>query len=62
MINIFYNQNVVPKLNLKVSVISVSALLIGWANEILKGPTNVNQSTPIPTDDLILFEPFKLES
>ena len=36
-----------PKLNLNVSVLSLEPLVIGCANEKLKGPTGVYQSTPI---------------
>ena len=45
-----------PKLNLNVSVWSVSALLIFWLNEKLNGPIGVNQLAERPTVDLILFE------
>ena len=45
----------VPILNLKVSVLSPSAFVNGVANEKLKGPIGVNQSTAIPVDDLILL-------
>ena len=36
----------------KVSVLSVSAFVIGWAIEKFNGPITVNQSTPKPTEDL----------
>ena len=41
--------------NLKVSVLSVSALVMGCENEKLKGPIGVSQSTANPVDDLILL-------
>ena len=44
-----------PILNLKLSSISVDSLVIGCANEKVKGPTAVNQSKPIPTELLIPF-------
>ena len=45
-----------PKLNWKVSVLSVLALVISFANEKLSGPIGVNQSIVMPVADLILFE------
>ena len=42
-------------LNLKVSVTSVSALEIVSAKVKFKGPTGVNQSSPIPVELLILL-------
>ena len=39
-------------LNLKDSVLSVSAFVIGCAIEKFNGPITVNQSTPKPTEDL----------
>jgi hypothetical protein len=46
---------VVPKLNLKDSVISFLLLVIGSDKEKFRGPFGVNQSKAIPTDDLILL-------
>ena len=40
---------------LKVSVLSLSALVIGLAKEKLKGPMGVNQSTARPVELLILL-------
>ena len=37
-------------------------LLIGCVNDALRGPIKVNQSIPIPIEDLILFVSFRLES
>ena len=51
-----------PKLNLNVSVLSVEAFETGRATEKLNGPITVNQSTPNPTDDLIVSESLKDES
>ena len=45
----------VPILNLKVSVLSLSAFVNGVANEKLKGPIGVNQSIAKPVEDLILL-------
>ena len=45
----------VPKLNLKDSVISFLPLVIGSVKEKFRGPTGVKKSTAIPTDDLILL-------
>ena len=39
-------------LNLKDSVLSVSAFVIGCAIEKFNGPITVNQSTPKQTEDL----------
>ena len=44
-----------PISNLKLSVLSVSAFVIGNANEKLRGPIGVSQSTAKPVDDLILL-------
>ena len=44
-----------PKLNLKVSVLSVEALEIGCVNENDNGPTGVNKSKAKPVELLILF-------
>ena len=41
--------------NLKPSVVSLSALVIGTANEKLNGPIGVSQSTARPVDYLILL-------
>ena len=41
--------------NLKPSVVSLSAFVRGTANEKLKGPMGVNQSTAKPVADLILL-------
>ena len=43
-------------LNLKVSVLSVLALVKGWDKEKFKGPIGVNQSIEIPVEVLILLE------
>ena len=45
-----------PIWNLKDSVLSVLASVIGTAYENDKGPTTVNQLTDIPVADLILSE------
>ena len=47
-----------PKLNLNVSVLSLEPFVIGCANEKLKGPTGVYQSTPIPIELLIVLDSF----
>ena len=44
-----------PKLNLKVSILSVAAFVIACESEKFNGPTGVNQSIPIPAELLILF-------
>ena len=44
-----------PISNLKPSVVSLSAFVRGTANEKLKGPMGVNQSTAKPVADLILL-------
>ena len=41
--------------NLKPSVVSLSALVIGTANEKLNGPIGVRKSTPIPVELLNLL-------
>ena len=43
----------IPILNLNVSSISVDSFVIGLANEKVKGPTGVNQSSPNPTELLM---------
>ena len=49
-------------MNRKLSVLSVSFLERVCANVKFKGPIGVNQSTPIPADDLKWFEsPIALE-
>ena len=45
-----------PKLNLKVSVLSEDFFVNGCDKEKLKGPIGVIQSRPIPVEDLILLE------
>ena len=44
-----------PISNLNVSVLSLSAFVIGLANEKVNGPIGVNQSTANPVEDLILL-------
>ena len=53
--NFFIHQNVVPKLNLNVSVLSVDFFVIGCVKLKLNGPIGVYQLTAIPVDDLILL-------
>ena len=45
----------VPKLNLKVSVLSEECFVIGWLNEKLSGPIGVKKSKAIPVALLILL-------
>ena len=45
-----------PRLNLKVSVLSVLAFVSACVREKFSGPTGVNQSIPIPVEVLILLE------
>ena len=45
----------VPKLNLKVSVLSDECLVIGCVHEKLKGPIGVIKSKAIPVELLILL-------
>ena len=44
-----------PKLNLKLSVLSLSALVIGLAREKVIGPSGLYQSNPKPIELLILL-------
>ena len=46
----------VPKLNLKLSVLSVFLVVIACEKEKFKGPIGVNQSTAIPVELRNLFE------
>ena len=45
----------VPKLNLKDSVVSFLPLVIASDKEKFRGPIGVKKSKAIPTDDLILL-------